>query len=116
MEEATQVIVAIKKELQLKKWSEEIKSCAESGMKVKDWCEINGLKTKTYYYHLRRVRESMCCAKTVKQSVVPIKTSDTRERNQESTIWMKTSSVSISLPVCVDPELMIRLAKELNRC
>jgi ABC-type lipoprotein release transport system permease subunit len=47
MEEATQVIVAIKKELQLKKWSEEIKSCAESGMKVKDWCEINGLKTKT---------------------------------------------------------------------
>ena len=33
--------------------------CQSSGMTVSAWCELHGINVKTYYYHLRQVRESL---------------------------------------------------------
>ncbi len=116
MEDTTKVIATIKNEVQLQKWSEEIRSCTESGMKVKEWCTLNGVNIKTYYYHLRKVRESICKTEPDKQIVVPIRTTDIKEQNQENNILIKKHNVSVSLPISIDPNLLIRLAKELSTC
>lgn len=44
MEDTTKVIATLKNEVQLQKWSEEIRLCTESGMEVKEWCTLNGVK------------------------------------------------------------------------
>ena len=40
-------ISEVKKELRHKEWSEEIRACQSSGMKVKDWCYMKGIKPDT---------------------------------------------------------------------
>ena len=39
----------------LLKWSERIASCRNSGMSVKDWCQVNGIPLSTYYNQQRKV-------------------------------------------------------------
>lgn len=52
-------IMAVKKQVRLENWAAEVESCALSGLSVQQWCNENGMSPKTYYYHLRRVRESV---------------------------------------------------------
>ena len=52
-------IQTVKNQMTLKNWAEEVAECQSSGMAVSAWCELHGIKVKTYYYHLRRLRESL---------------------------------------------------------
>ena len=59
MEQMTTAIRNVNREVQLQQWQQQIMDCRASGLTVGAWCEQNGMSKKTYYYHLRRVRESM---------------------------------------------------------
>jgi len=48
-------------------WAELIRQRQESGMTVTGFCEAKGLKAKTYYYWLRKLREEVC-----RQAVVAV--------------------------------------------
>ena len=52
-------IIAVKQQVRLENWAAEVESCAASGLTVQQWCKENGMSPKTYYYHLRKVRESV---------------------------------------------------------
>ena len=69
MEQMTNAIRKVNREVQLKQWQQQIIDCRSSGLTVGAWCEQNGMSKKTYYYHLRRVRESMIEAGS---AIVPI--------------------------------------------
>jgi len=45
--------------IQMQEWLRQIQNCQESGLSISDWCKINGINTKTYYFRRRRVREEM---------------------------------------------------------
>ena len=51
-------ITNMKRIVRLQQWSDMIQSRQESGLTVDAWCEKNGIKKKTYYYRLRKVRLS----------------------------------------------------------
>ncbi len=57
MEETTTAITAVKQEVQLRDWAARIAPQQASGMTVQRWCAENGINPKTYYYHLRNIRE-----------------------------------------------------------
>ena len=52
-------IMTVKKQVRLENWAAEVESCTASGLTVQQWCNENGMSPKTYYYHLRKVRESV---------------------------------------------------------
>ena len=52
-------IQTVKNQMTLKNRAQEVAECQSSGMTVSAWCELHGINVKTYYYHLRRVRESL---------------------------------------------------------
>lgn len=52
-------IQTVKNQMTLQNWAQEVAECQSSGMTVSAWCELHGINVKTYYYHLRRVREEL---------------------------------------------------------
>ena len=56
-EPETAIIVGIKDDIKWKEWEEQIRECKSSGLTAAEWCRQNNINVKTYYYHLRRVRE-----------------------------------------------------------
>ena len=103
--ESTRAINEVKQEIRLREWSEQIERQQSSGLSVEQWCVKNGIKPKTYYYRLRRVREQ--CVAT-QPSIVPIAMSD-----QSGNIRIEKGGMSITLPCGVAPETLIALVREL---
>ena len=62
-------IMEVKQQVRLENWAAEVESCAASGLTVQQWCRENGMSPKTYYYHLRKVRESIIESEPV---IVPL--------------------------------------------
>lgn len=60
MNETTQAIVEVKREVQLAEWQRQIQERQERGMTVDEWCESEGIGKGAYYHRLRKVREYMC--------------------------------------------------------
>lgn len=44
-----------KRNQKLQLWAERVQECRNSGMKVADWCEANGISKYTYYEWQRKV-------------------------------------------------------------
>ena len=57
MEKTASEIVTVKKNVRLQEWNRQIEEQKASGLSVQKWCIQNGINLKTYYYHLRKVRE-----------------------------------------------------------
>lgn len=60
MNETTQAIVEVKREVQLAEWQRQIQERQERGMTVDEWCASVGISKGAYYHRLRKVREYMC--------------------------------------------------------
>ena len=77
MEETTTTITAVKQEVRMRDWAEQIEAQQASGMTVQKWCEENGTNPKTYYYHLRKLREKcVASAPAILPLAVPKQTAD----------------------------------------
>ncbi|MCG8484934.1 MAG: helix-turn-helix domain-containing protein [Clostridia bacterium] len=48
------------RQLKLDKWAEIVRLRQESGLTVADWCEENSISKATYYYWLKRLRQTAC--------------------------------------------------------
>ena len=53
-------IQTVKQQVRIKNWEAEVEACNASGLSVQQWCRQNGISAKTYYYHLRKIREKVC--------------------------------------------------------
>ena len=56
----------VKRQLMLEEWEKQVIDCRSSGLTVQEWCRQNGVNDKTYYYHLRQVREKCLEARAEK--------------------------------------------------
>ena len=57
--EITTAITAVKQDVRLREWAEQLEAQQASGLTVPQWCAENGIKTKSFYCRLRRVRVCM---------------------------------------------------------
>lgn len=98
-------ISEIKRGVQLREWTEQIKSQQESGMTVRAYCEANGINSKTYYYHLRKVREQYAESAP---AIVPVTMPKTG-----SGISIEKNGLHISLSSDVPSETLLAIIHEL---
>ena len=92
MESKTTTIATVKNEVQLREWQEQIKAQQSSGLTVQQWCKENGVNIKTYYYHLRKVRNQFIESAP---SIVPLTIPETKS----DIITEKNVSVKYSYPI-----------------
>jgi len=50
----------IASEFRLSAWANIIRERNQSGLSVREWCEVNGVNEKRFYHWQRRVREAAC--------------------------------------------------------
>lgn len=102
----TTAITTVKQELRLQEWMEQIKAQQESGMTVAAYCAQNGINIKTYYYHLRKVREQ-CLAS--EPAIVPVSVP-----RATSDIHIEKNGLQISLPADISADTLLALVHELR--
>ena len=49
----------LKRQLRLQEWSSQIKAQSESGMTVREWCDITGIGYKNFYRRRKCVQEEL---------------------------------------------------------
>ena len=110
-------IRTVKRQLMLEEWEKQVVDCRSSGLSVQEWCIQNGINLKTYYYHLRRVREEILKQsrnenKQVKndtvRAVVPILSVPASEN-----ITIEKNGLHISLPSDIATDTLLALVGKL---
>ena len=82
-------VTLVKREEQAQEWSARIQACRESGMSVSAWCRENGIAVKTYYYHLRKLREKLC-------EQIPVAVTEISE-NMDSVITVSSGDIRVEI-------------------
>lgn len=101
----TTAITNVKRDVQLQEWTEQIKAQQESGMTVTAYCAQNGINIKTYYYHLRKIREH--CLE-FEPAIVPVAVP-----RSNSDIRIEKNGLQISLPADISADTLLALVHEL---
>ena len=101
----TTAITNVKRDEQLQEWTEQIKAQQESGMTVTAYCAQNGINIKTYYYHLRKIREH--CLES-EPAIVPVAVP-----RSNSDIRIEKNGLQISLPADISADTLLALVHEL---
>jgi hypothetical protein len=102
--EAT-AITAVKQEVRLREWSAQIEAQQASGLTVLQWCAENGIKPRTYYYHLKKVREQFL---NPSPSIVPLNVP-----RQSSDIRIEKNGLQIALTADIAPDTLLALVQTL---
>ena len=107
-ETETAIIERIKTDVKWEEWKEQVNSQITSGLTVKEWCRQNKVNEKTYYNHLRRIREKLCDEQ--EHSVVPV---NVPELKVSSKIHIEKNGLSITLPSDISTQTLTALVHEL---
>ena len=109
MTNLTTAITEIKTKASLPEWQQRILDCQNSGMSVKAWRRENGISTGAYYFHLRKVRESVL----EEQQLVPLQN---LEPKASAGIRIESRSITVTLPETVSQEQLTAILSALKSC
>ena len=103
----------VKQECQLEVWGGMIQQQKASGLSVKSWCAKNGVSENTYYYRLRKIRQTACTALEQMQEVtlaeVPL--APKQDFHTQIRIPLNAGTVEISDAV---PEVLAQVLRVLS--
>ena len=118
----------VKKKLRQREWAEEIAECQNSGMKIKEWCQMKGISPNTYYRRLRMVRTALLeqDAQTMQQ-IVPLSSSAALQRFETAAIqppqipehekvMIRKNGIEIELPQNISEQMLLTLLRGLREC
>ena len=117
MEKTASEIVTVKKNIRLQEWNRQIEEQKASGLSVQEWCQQHSIKPKTYYYHLRKVREEYLMLgkgensqekKETERAVVPILAAPSGEN-----ITIEKNGLRITFPENISADILIAVVSKL---
>ena len=109
MTNLTTAITEIKSKVSLQEWQQRILDCQSSGMSVKAWCQQNRISTGSYYFHLRKIRESVL----EENQIIPL---EPPKPVSSTGIRIESDSITITLPETVSPEQLTAVLSALKSC
>ena len=107
-------IMEIRRQVRLSQWSAMVREREESGLSVKAYCKQTGIAAKTYYYRLRRLRETTIrqAQSGAVQATMPqpelVQFTPPAEYavGQAQSIVIKTIDTTIEIPVNTQPDVV----------
>ena len=114
-------IAEVKQVVRHDNWKRMYEEYQRSGMKVNDWCVMQGLSVKTFYYRLKVIREELL-NETNQHDIVTVmkcKTempSDMSTTKSDEKIHINGNGIEIELPATISAELMIAILRGMRSC
>ena len=109
MSNITTAITEIKTRVSLQGWQQRVLDCRNSGMRVKAWCQANGISTGSYYFHLRKIRESVL----EENQIIPL---EPLKPVSSTGIRIESAGITITLPENAAPEQLAAVLSALKSC
>ena len=109
MTNITTAITEIKTKVSLQEWQQRILDCRNSGMSVKAWCHANGISTGSYYFHLRKIRESVL----EENQIIPL---EPPKPVSSTGIRIESAGITVTLPETVSTEQLAAVLSALKSC
>ena len=109
MTNLTTAITEIKSKVSLQEWQQRVLDCQNSGMSVKAWCQANGISTGSYYFHLRKIRESVL----EENQIIPL---EPPKPVSSTGIRIESAGITITLPENAAPEQLAAVLSALKSC
>lgn len=109
MTNLTTAITEIKSKISMQEWEQRIQDCQSSGKSVKAWCLENGISAGSYYYHLRKIRESVL----EEHLVVPL---DSPKAVSSAEIRIESAGITVALSGTATPEQLTAVVAALKSC
>ena len=88
-------VAMVKKEVQMQNWSEAELARQESGLTVTQWCRQERISTSTYYYRLRKIRESLC-------EQIPVPITEITEKTETDHVSIRIVSGDLKVEISSD--------------
>ena len=105
-------IALTKRAIRIQAWEKMYEEYQSSGMKVKDWCDEQGLSIKTFYYRLKVLRQNVLNTQE-QHDIVPIASSYNQSPEISKTetcakrkIHISGNGITVELPVNISTELL----------
>ena len=114
-------IAEVKQVVRHDNWKRMYEEYQRSGMKVNDWCVMQGLSVKTFYYRLKVIREELL-NETNQHDIVPVMKCKTEMPSDMSTtkldekIHINGNGIEIELPATISAELMTAILRGMRSC
>ena len=107
-------IATAKRTAQYKAWAEMYEEYQISGKTVKEWCNVCGLSPKTFYYRLRKIRET-ALEQAESHQIVPIAMRPEMPSVQGTqSIKISGSGITVVLPENVTAETITAILRGLR--
>ncbi len=110
-------IAITKRAIRIRDWEKMYEEYQSSGMKVKDWCNEQGMSIKTFYYRLKVLRQNVLNTQE-QHDIVPIASSYNQspetaktETGAEGKIHISRNGITVELPVNIPTELLAAVLK-----
>lgn len=110
-------IALTKRKIRIRAWEKMYEEYQSIGMKVKDWCNEQGLSIKTFYYRLKVLRQNVLNTQE-QHDIVPIASSYNQsletaktETGAEGKIHISGNGITVELPVNISTELLTAVLK-----
>lgn len=114
-------IAEVRQVVRHENWKRMYEEYQRSGMKVNDWCVMQGLSVKTFYYRLKVIREEIL-NETDQHDIVPLmkcKTgmpSDMGTSKPDEKIHITGNGIEIDLPATISAELITAILRGMQSC
>lgn len=102
-------VLAVRDEYRLQEWAQIHRRCKESGLSNREFCRQNGIAEKTFYYWLRKLRES---AIEQQPQLVAL---DDEEYIADDMIHIRFGAAILELPAKTDAAAIASLLQALQR-
>lgn len=104
----------VKRELNLRQWSDIIADRQASGKSIKQYCKEHHLRENTYYYWQKIIREQTIASveENISSPLVKVNLNRDREKEmmvQKTAITLHLHDVSISVPGYVDSSTLTKV-------
>lgn len=107
-------IAKTKRAMRLQEWTEMYRAYQASGKTVSAWCEEQELSPKTFYYRLRKIRESALeCSE--KHKIIPLSPLPAATRMHSTTcIKIHGNGITVELPENTSAESITAILRGLR--
>lgn len=99
--------------VRLNQWQRIILECRSSGLSVREWCRQNNVSEPSYYYYLKKIRQSILEEDGGSQSFVPVVLKDESVKKDPELIEIIKGDIRIQVPESTNIDLLVDVLKVL---